>query len=102
MKHKTMQGKEIDMDKLIQRNEMMPAIGNMKVNARGDELGPGGVIIRKREQVVAEYYETNPAAKVKRSAVTVADTVSNTAPKTVAPQETNTVEAPKVKKETGV
>jgi hypothetical protein len=98
MKHKTMQGKEIDMDKLIQINETMPAIGNMRVNARGDELGPGGVIIRKREEVVAEYYETNPAAKVKRAAATVADAVPNT----VATQETKPVEAPKVKKETGV
>ena len=59
-RHKTMQGKEIDMEKLARANELMPAIGNMKVNARGDELGPGGQIIRKREEVVAAYYENNP------------------------------------------
>lgn len=63
MKHRTMQGKEIDMEKLMRQNEMMPAIGNMRVNARGDELGPGGQIIRKKEDVVADYYESNPKAQ---------------------------------------
>ena len=65
MKHRTMQGKEIDMEKLMQKNELMPAIGNMKVNARGDELGPGGKIVRKREDVVAEYYKTDSPTKSK-------------------------------------
>lgn len=64
MGYKTMQGREIDLEKLISQNELMPAIGNMKVNARGDELGPGGQIIRKREDVVAAYYEDNPNARV--------------------------------------
>jgi len=62
-KHRTMQGREIDMAKLSAVNELMPAVGNMKVNARGDELGPGGQIIRKREDIVAEYYEGNPNAR---------------------------------------
>jgi len=66
MKYKTMQGREIDMEKLMRQNEMMPAVGNMRVNARGDELGPGGVVVRSREEVVAEYYETNPNAASKR------------------------------------
>lgn len=60
--YKTMQGKEVDMEKLMSQNELMPAIGNVRVNARGDELGPGGKIIRKREQVLADYYENNPKA----------------------------------------
>ena len=59
---RSMQGKEVDMDKLIRQHELMPAVGNARVNARGDELGPGGTIIRKREDVIAEYYETNPKA----------------------------------------
>ena len=65
-KYRTMMGKEIDMDKLIAQNELMPAVGNMKVNARGDELGPGGKIIRKREEVMAEYYDTNPKSLANR------------------------------------
>jgi hypothetical protein len=62
-----MQGKEIDLEKLASQNELMPAIGNMKVNARGDELGPGGQIIRRREDIVAEYYEDNPNARGSRT-----------------------------------
>lgn len=58
--YRTMQGKEIDMEKLATANELTPAVGNAKVNARGDELGPGGKIIRKREDVMAEYYSKNP------------------------------------------
>lgn len=62
MGYKTMQGKEIDMEKLMRQHELMPAVGNMRVNARGDELGPGGKIVRRREDIVAEYYEDNPNA----------------------------------------
>jgi hypothetical protein len=51
--YRSMQGREIDMNKLINLNETTPAVGNMKVNARGDELGPGGKIIRKREEIFA-------------------------------------------------
>jgi len=63
MSRRTMNGQMIDIDKLASQNELTPAIGNMKVNARGDELGPGGQIIRKREDIVAAYYEDNPAAQ---------------------------------------
>lgn len=57
-----MRGREIDMEKLNLKNEMQPAVGNMKVNARGDELGPGGQIVRTREEVLADYYKQNPRA----------------------------------------
>lgn len=59
--YKTMQGKPIDMDLLRKRNELTPAVGNAKVNARGDELGPGGKIVKKREDVLADYYRDNPS-----------------------------------------
>lgn len=59
--YRSYQGKEVDMDKIMTNNELMPAVGNVRVNARGDELGPGGQIIRKREQIMSEYYEKQPA-----------------------------------------
>ena len=55
--YKTLQGRQVDMDMLRQKNELTPAVGNVKVNARGDELGPGGKIVRKREQVLKDYYD---------------------------------------------
>lgn len=60
--YRSMQGKVVDLDKLISKNELTPAVGNIKVNARGDEIGPGGQIIRKREEIMAEYYANNPNA----------------------------------------
>jgi len=60
--YRTMQGREVDMDKLRSANELTPAVGNMKVNARGDEIGPGGKITRTREQIMSTYYENNPKA----------------------------------------
>ena len=57
--YKTMTGKTVDMDLLRQRNELTPAVGNAKVNARGDELGAGGQIIRKREEVMRDFYDDN-------------------------------------------
>ena len=56
----SMQGKQIDIEKLQLKNELLPAIGNMKVNARGDELGAGGKIVRTREQILQDYYKNNP------------------------------------------
>lgn len=55
----SVRGKEIDMEKLALQNENLPAVGNIRVNARGDELGPGGKIIRTREQILQDYYNTN-------------------------------------------
>jgi hypothetical protein len=60
MGYKSMRGKEVDIEKLMRQNELMPAIGNMKVNARGDQLGPGGDIVKRREDIVADYYEGHP------------------------------------------
>ena len=59
---RSMRGKEIDMEKLNLRNETLPAVGNMKVNARGDEIGKGGKVVRTREQLLQDYYKDNPRA----------------------------------------
>jgi hypothetical protein len=57
-----MRGKTIDMEQLNLKHETIPAVGNMKVNARGDELGPGGKIVKTREEILADYYSKNPRA----------------------------------------
>ena len=61
--YRSMQGKSIDMDLLRQRNELTPAVGNAKVNARGDELGPGGKIVRPKEEVLKDYYKASSGVK---------------------------------------
>ena len=72
--YKSMQGKQIDMDMLRKRNELTPAVGNARVNARGDELGPGGKIVRNKEDVVAEYYQNAKGVK-DEMAVKKSDTI---------------------------
>lgn len=55
--YRSMQGKEVDMEKLRSMNETALAVGNAKVNARGDEIGAGGKIIKKREEIQGDYYK---------------------------------------------
>ena len=56
----SVRGREIDMEKLSLRNETEIAVGNAKLNARGDEIGAGGQISRTREQILQDYYAANP------------------------------------------
>jgi hypothetical protein len=64
--YRTMLGKEVDMDALLLKNETIRAVSNIKINARGDELGPNGQIIRKREDSASEYYEDNPKSEANK------------------------------------
>lgn len=65
--YKTMTGKTIDMDMLRQKNELTPAVGNARVNARGDELGAGGQIVRSKEDVLADYYADQKGVPVEQA-----------------------------------
>ena len=58
VQRKTNNGQIIDFDSMIGGDEV--AIGNMRVNARGDVIGSGGEIITKAEDRVRAYYEDNP------------------------------------------
>jgi hypothetical protein len=75
--YRSMQGKEVDMHKLVMQNEMTVAVGNIKVNARGDELGPGGTIIRKREEVLGAALNAAPAQNNVRKSVEDMDPEGN-------------------------
>jgi hypothetical protein len=66
-------GKPIDMDNIRLSNENTIAIGNMKVNARGDELGPNGNVIKTRNQVMDEYYRLNTPAAMETSEIQADD-----------------------------
>jgi hypothetical protein len=57
--YKTARGEVVDLDMLRLANESVIAIGNMKTNARGDELGPGGRVIKTRAQVMQEYHRVH-------------------------------------------
>jgi hypothetical protein len=54
--YRTANGKQVDMDTLALKNETVIAVGNMRVNARGDQLGPGGKIVKSRDEVMKDHY----------------------------------------------
>ena len=56
-KVKSANGKIVDIDSLRLMNERTIAVGNMKVNARGDQLGQGGKIIQTRNEVMSQKHK---------------------------------------------
>jgi hypothetical protein len=74
---RTARGTMIDMNKLATRNELTPAVGNMKVNARGDKLGPSGQIIRHADTtngVIVPEQNNTPVTPVTPAPVVQAPT----------------------------
>jgi len=65
--YKTAQGRQLDMEKLRLQNELVPAVGNMRVNARGDQLGAGGAILKTREAMLDEHYRAPGARSNKKN-----------------------------------
>lgn len=55
----TANGKRVNIDAIIAQNDDAIAVGNMKVNARGDQLGPGGKIEVTRDKIMQEHYKLN-------------------------------------------
>jgi len=53
--YKTMRGRPIDMGALAAANADKIAVGNAKMTARGDILGPKGVVLRTQEQIEQEW-----------------------------------------------
>ena len=56
VQRRTNKGVIIDMEALLAQNSDEPAMGNMKVNAKGDVLGKNGEIIQTAEDRARAYY----------------------------------------------
>ena len=54
--YKTAQGKTLDMGSLVLQNEHVRAVGNMKVNSRGDTIDEMGNVIKPVTEKVNEQY----------------------------------------------
>lgn len=59
--YKTAKGKSVDMDKVKLSNETAIAVGNMRVNARGDLIGAGNEIAMGRNQLMDQAYAVQSA-----------------------------------------
>lgn len=102
--YRTMQGRMVDIEKLRGANENVQAVGNMKVNARGDVLGPGGTVVKPKEKVMKEYYQTpkgraqdNPRIKTPPPKQKMPPQPKPVVTKSAAPKVTRTVEVNKPK-----
>ena len=68
-KYRTAMGRELDMASLMSRNEKVRAVGNQKVNARGDTIdGNNRVLVSATDKVGAQYQKTvtNRSANIVR------------------------------------
>lgn len=54
--YRTANGKMLDMRALMLKNENVRAVGNMKVNARGDVVDDGNKIIKTKNAQVNKQY----------------------------------------------
>ena len=69
-KYRTAQGKTIDMTALASKYERTRAVGNMKVNARGDSIDSNNKITEPVTQKVGKSYSStvgNKSAQVKNN-----------------------------------
>lgn len=54
-RHVTYRGATLDMDSIRRENERVPAIGNMPVNAKGDQI-KGGKVTKTADQIARENH----------------------------------------------
>ena len=60
--YRSANGKVVDMGALRLKNERVRAVGNMKVNARGDEVNERDQIIRKKTEQANNQYKRQTSA----------------------------------------
>lgn len=71
----TANGNQIDMEALRLKNEKTIAVGNMRVNARGDELSTStGQVVRPRNERVSEHYRLHTPVPKRRRRTDATDT----------------------------
>lgn len=88
--YRSMRGKIVDMERLAKKNELTPAVGNARVNARGDQIGPGGKIVKRREELIKEYYDAPQRAVPDTDTPNVKPRVPTAKPAPTAKKKTNT------------
>ena len=55
--YRSANGKAVDMGALRLQNERVRAVGNMRVNARGDVINDSNEVIRTRNEQVSKQYQ---------------------------------------------
>ena len=63
--YQTAQGLQVNIDQMRILNEKSVAVGNMQVNARGDQVSHSGEIIKSRNEIMKDHYsrQIDPVVK---------------------------------------
>lgn len=85
--YKTAQGRTVDLGALMLQNENIRAVGNMKVNARGDLIDGWNRPIDKRTQQVQKQYDKQVSNVVDKPAISSQELIRTPAP---VPRELHT------------
>jgi len=93
--YRTALGQELNIEQMRILGETAVTVGNMPVNARGDEILPNGEIIKPRNQIMRERYKSagsitkyNPQKR--RPMEKVPEVIPTEAPEVPQPQAPNT------------
>lgn len=70
---KSMRGVTVDLGKLMSQQEKNIAVGNTKSNARGDQLGRAGRVIKSADELAREHYNRNNPNAVKNTTLKTDD-----------------------------
>lgn len=83
----TANGRVLNIDHMRLLNEKTIAVGNMGVNARGDQVMPDGSIIKTRNEIMKERRNLNPVVRYNGHKSTAA--VAEVQPTPSAPVESS-------------
>lgn len=89
---KSMRGVSVDLGKLMAQQEKSISVGNTKSNARGDQLGRAGRVVKSADELAREHYNRNNPNAVKATTLKIDDEVVDV----VAKQEVDDWEEPSV------
>ena len=70
---KSMRGVTVDLGKLMAQQEKSISVGNTKSNARGDQLGRAGRVVKSAAEIAREHYNQNNPNAVKKTSLKIDD-----------------------------
>ena len=68
---KSMRGISVDLGKLMAQQDKSITVGNTKSNARGDQLGRAGRVVKSADDLARDHYNVNNPNAVKKTSLKV-------------------------------
>ena len=78
--HRSNRGVQLDLGKLMSQQDKQITVGNTKTNARGDQLGRGGRVVKSADSIARDHYNNNPPTVAKKTTIKVDDVDKNKKP----------------------